>query len=133
MKRPNRGYTLIEIMVAILFVSIGFFGYVALHARILHSGQRLEERESIRAATDFWESLQVARIHLGFQRSLTWADYPIVPGMPDLHNVSTVLEPGANKSALEEYPRQYVVRIDDTLELSPTVYAKPYEYSWKRP
>jgi len=36
--KTYRAFTLIEILLAILFVSIGFFGYVALHSRLLYSG-----------------------------------------------------------------------------------------------
>lgn len=39
-------------MVAMLFVSIALFGYVALHLRILHSASTLQLRHSIRRKVD---------------------------------------------------------------------------------
>ena len=34
--RPRHAFSLIELMIAMVFLVIAFFGYVALHARILH-------------------------------------------------------------------------------------------------
>ncbi|MBN9418176.1 MAG: prepilin-type N-terminal cleavage/methylation domain-containing protein [Candidatus Eremiobacteraeota bacterium] len=48
----SRGFTLAEVMVAMLFVSIALFGYVALHLRILHSASTLQLRHSIRRKVD---------------------------------------------------------------------------------
>lgn len=44
----RRGFTLAEVMVAILFVSIAMFGYFALHLRIIHSASTLEQRQAMR-------------------------------------------------------------------------------------
>jgi prepilin-type N-terminal cleavage/methylation domain-containing protein len=46
MKR--RGFTLAEVMVAILFLSIAMFGYFALHLRIIHSATTLDQRQGMR-------------------------------------------------------------------------------------
>lgn len=48
----RRGFTLAEVMVAMLFVSIALFGYIALHMRILHSASTLQLRHSIRRKVD---------------------------------------------------------------------------------
>lgn len=50
--RRRWGFTLAEVMVAMLFVSIALFGYVALHLRILHSASTLQLRHSIRRKVD---------------------------------------------------------------------------------
>ena len=69
MKRTS-GYSIVEILIAIVFITIGFFGYVALHARLLHSGQKLEEKEVVRAGTDYFEALDVGRALIGFETSV---------------------------------------------------------------
>lgn len=119
-------------MIAVLFLSIGFFGYVALHSRILHSGQRLEEREVIRAATDMFESIEVARITLGFSLSITGQRYPTGTGFPDLHPISTDASVG-DQQWLQYYPEEYHAGMKETLELAPVVFSKPYSYSWGQP
>ncbi len=130
MKR--RGFTLIEIMIAVLFLSIGFFGYVALHSRILHSGQRLEEREVIRAATDMFESIEVARVTLGFTLSINGQRYPTATGFPDLHPISTDATAG-DPEWLENFPPEYHAGMEETMELAPVMFSKPYKYSWGQP
>lgn len=45
MPKCRRAFTLAEVMVAILFISIAFFGYMSLHIRLMHSGQKLEQRQ----------------------------------------------------------------------------------------
>ena len=57
----KRGFTLAEVMVALLFVSIALFGYVALHLRILHSASTLQLRHSIRRKVDLHIGLIIAR------------------------------------------------------------------------
>lgn len=126
------GFTLIEIMIAVLFLSIGFFGYVALHSRILHSGQKLEEREVIRAATDMFEALEVARVTLGFSKSINAQDYPVQPGFPDLHPLSTDASAG-DMSWLLNFPKEYHAGMEETMELAPVIFAKPFVYSWGQP
>lgn len=46
----RRGFTLAEVMVALLFISIALFAYVSLHIRIIHSSARVEERQTHREA-----------------------------------------------------------------------------------
>lgn len=41
----RRGFTLAECMIALLFISIALFAYVSLHIRLIHSGQKLDQRE----------------------------------------------------------------------------------------
>ena len=46
--KGRAGFTLAEVMIAILFISIAFFGYMSLHIRLMHSGQKLELRQQAR-------------------------------------------------------------------------------------
>lgn len=46
--RRRPGFTLMEVMVAILFISIAFFGYAALHERIIMSAWNIEVRSTAR-------------------------------------------------------------------------------------
>ncbi len=48
MKRGEAAFTLAEVMVAILFLSIAMFGYFALHLRIIHSSFTLSQRQNMR-------------------------------------------------------------------------------------
>lgn len=122
------GYSLIEVMIAILFICIGFFGYVALHSRILHSGQRLEEREVVRSGTDLFEAIEVSRVSLGYNSSVDGSEYP-TPPMDGLITVSTSVE-NRDKAWVENLPPEYRAGMDETLETSPTMMVKPYEYGW---
>lgn len=54
-----RAFTLAEVMVAILFVSIAIFGYIALHMRIIHSSTSLHQRHAIRRKVDLHSGLLV--------------------------------------------------------------------------
>lgn len=47
-RRRRSGFTLAEVLVAIVFVSIGLFGYVSLQARLLHSNRKLQARQQPR-------------------------------------------------------------------------------------
>lgn len=46
MRRLQAGFTLAECMIALLFISIALFAYVSLHIRLIHSGLKLELRET---------------------------------------------------------------------------------------
>lgn len=48
MKGRGKGFTLAEVMIAILFISIALFGYMSLHIRLMHSGEKLEQRQTYR-------------------------------------------------------------------------------------
>ena len=52
MSRLSRGFTLAEVMVSMLFVSIALFGYISLHMRIIHSSTTLQKRHAIRRKMD---------------------------------------------------------------------------------
>lgn len=56
--RRRAGFTLAEVLAAILFVSIGLFGYVSLQGRILHSNRKLQARqqprEAVQTVMDGW-------------------------------------------------------------------------------
>ena len=130
MSKKHRAFTLVEIMIAILFISIGFFGYVALHSRILHSGQRLEEKEVVRASTDFFEAIEVARIVAGNVISIDGEVYPADFEFPGLFRISTSNQ-NRDTSWKTDYPPEYHPGLEETLELSPNVMSRPHEYSWK--
>lgn len=52
----RRAFTLAEVMVAMLFVSIAMFGYIGLHMRILHSSTTLQHRHNVRRKVDLYTS-----------------------------------------------------------------------------
>jgi hypothetical protein len=45
-----------EVMVAMLFLSIAMFGYVALHMRIIHSSTTLRQRHEVRRRVDLYSA-----------------------------------------------------------------------------
>ncbi len=113
-----------------LFVSIGFFGYVALHARILHSGQRLEQREVVRSATGFLEAVEIGRALNGNQLSISGESYQVSHYSQAVMRVTTLPHPNVELWS-ENFPPEFHQGLDQTYELSPFVMEKPYEYSWK--
>ena len=124
-------FSLMEIMIAIVFISIGFFGYVALHSRILHSGQQLEEIEIIRAGTDYFAAIEVARVELGLKTSLT-KDTPVEdPHLKGLYYVKTDVA-GRDMEWVLAIADAFRPGLDETLELSPSVLAEPYKYQWSK-
>ena len=131
MKKRKHAFSLIEVMIAVLFITIGFFGYVALHSRILHSGQRLEEREVIRAGTDFYEAIEIGRMTLGSRNSISGQAYPVSPVVSNLHPISTQLE-GQDSSWALNYPPEFHPGLEETMETSPTMLSKPHEYTWEK-
>lgn len=126
----KRAFTLIEIMIAIMFVSIGFFGYVALHSRILHSGQKLAEREKVRASTSLIEALEVSRLMIGADTSVNGRKYVPVQGVEGLFNVNTAIDP-LNARWLMAYPKEYLENMTETTEMRPVIPLSPYRYSWE--
>lgn len=131
MKKRRPAFSLIEVMIAVLFITIGFFGYVALHSRILHSGQRLEEREVIRAGTDFYEAIEIARITLGSKNSISGQAYPVSTVVTNLHPISTQLE-GRDTSWVLNYPPEFHSGLEETMETGPNMLSKPHEYTWDK-
>lgn len=123
------GTSLAEVLVAVVFLSIGFFGYVALHSRILHSGQRLEEREVIRQGTDFLEAIETGRVLLGSSTSITGSRYQPHPVLDSVYLVST--QPPSVDWPVE-YPEEYLPGLVETLETSASVMTNPYEHSWEK-
>lgn len=125
------GFSLAEIMIAVVFISIGFFGYVALHSRILHSGQKLEEREVVRSGTDFFEAIEVARLTLGFSNSLDLAPYPVDSTLTDFHRISTDTS-GRDLEWKEAYPPEFHQGIEQTMETAPAMLANPHKHAWNK-
>ena len=128
-RKSPHGYSLVEILIAILFISIGFFGYVALHARLLHSGRRLEEKEVVRAATDYFEGLETGRILIGMTGSVTGESFQKHPLLDHLYLVKTALG-NRERGGLLSIPKEFLEQLETTMELSPRVMATPYRYRW---
>ncbi len=83
----RRGFTLAEVLIAILFVSIALFGYVGLHIRLLYSGEKIQDREDHReqACCTMVDSLS--------QASTEPTKFPDVPGgPPGLKQVTTTVK-----------------------------------------
>ncbi len=135
MKRRSirSGYSLIEVMIALVFVSIGFFGYVALHARLLDSGQRLEERERIRSATDLVEGLETARGSRGYHTSIDGREFSLTSSLdvPTLIWVNTKRE-GKDNSWTSRLPAEHVENVEKSFDLTCAVYPKPWIHRWAR-
>ncbi len=128
--RPS-AFSLIELMIAVVFITIAFFGYVALHSRILHSGQKLEEKEVVRAATDYYAGILISRVIRGGERAPDGSSFYPVPGIHNLFQIST--SPKSSLAWLTEnwqIPKAYHKGMDETMELSPTVLKHPFRYGW---
>lgn len=123
------GFTLIELMIAMVFILIAFFGYVALHSRILHSGQRLEEREKIRSATDFYAALLIARATMGIDSYMNGDKFVPEATTKNAYIIDTSPDPNAAQW-LANYPPEFAISMDETMQLSPTILGKPYQYQW---
>lgn len=134
-RRQRVAFTLIELMIAILFLSIGFFGYVALHSRILFSGQKLEKQEVLRSSTDFYGGLETARVRLGFSRTLDADPYKQVVEVPGLYELTT--QPAKYGEWLNTYPECSACAaaaqqgLPATMELQPYVLQAPGRHTWK--
>ena len=131
MKQPiNRKYafTLIEIMIAIVFISIGFFGYVALHSRLLHSGQKLEEREKIRSGTDFYQGVETTRALKNLNISITGASFPEDSNISSL--VRIPIEPNSHPNWTNLYPEEFRIGVDQALPMEVVVYRNPFQQRW---
>jgi hypothetical protein len=131
--RTKIAFSLIELMIAIVFIVIAFFGYVALHARILHSGQRLEEKEQVRAATDFYSGMLVARAMLDMHSGPDGKAFEAVPELPGVWRLDT--SKPLHISWLTEnilLPKEYSQGMDNTMQLSPQILATPYRYTWEK-
>lgn len=74
--RRAAGFSLGEVLLAILFLSISFFGYVALHQRLIYSGWRLEQRQSPRE-----EARESLTLRLEAARVAAYTDAAPVPGV----------------------------------------------------
>ncbi len=129
--KTYRAFTLIEILLAILFVSIGFFGYVALHSRLLYSGQKLEQKETVRAATDFIEAVDFTRALLGTQDSIDKVDFRKDVLVPNLVYISTDPQQ-RDMSWLSNYPDILPEGAKQALPLRVTVYQKPFIQRWNQ-
>ncbi len=130
--RQSSGFSLIELMIAILFVSIGFFGYVALHARLLHSGQRLEEREKIRSVTDLVEGIETTRATRGYDTSVDGTEFSSTSSLdvPTLVWVNTKRE-GKDNSWAENLPFEHALNLEESLELKSAAYPRPWRHRWR--
>jgi Tfp pilus assembly protein PilV len=130
---PGRAFSLIELMIAIVFITIAFFGYVALHARLLHSGQRLEQKEVIRSATDFYSAVLIARATAGMDSGPDGKPFVTVPGMSGMKKLDTT-KPCSLDWLTENLanPKSFSEGMDETMQLSPQILSQPYKYSWEK-
>lgn len=130
-RSKDTAFSLIELMVAVVFIVIAFFGYVALHSRILHSGQKLEEKEVVRAATDYYSGILVSRAMKGGDKGPDGTAFTYVTEIPNLVQISTA--PSGSLHWLTEnwqIPKAYHKGMDETIQLSPTILKQPYRYLW---
>ncbi|MFN8611432.1 MAG: prepilin-type N-terminal cleavage/methylation domain-containing protein [Vulcanimicrobiota bacterium] len=88
----RRGFTLAEVMVAMLFVSIALFGYVALHLRILHSSSTLQLRHSIRRKVDLHMGIFLGQARNG-QLPAADGTYPLLINDPNQEFITPYLVP----------------------------------------
>lgn len=131
--QSSRAFSLIELMIAMVFILIAFFGYVALHARILHSGQRLEERETIRSATDFYSGILVSRAMLGMDKGPDGKQFGPVSEVPGMYRIDTTKPQSLDwLSQNLSMPKSFADGMDQTMQLSPEILATPYKYSWEK-
>lgn len=127
----STAFTLVEILIAIVFVSIGFFGYVALHSRLLHSGVRLEEREVIRSGTDFMESVEATRAQLGYEESIDGTTFQTDLRVPKLVTYSTSTK-NRNLSWLENYPEPFRRGVHESIPMTLKMYREPFRLQWNQ-
>ena len=118
-----------ELLFAITFICIGFFGYVALHARLLHSGQRLEERERTRSVTDFTEALNVTRGMLDFPQGINSQPFEIDPQVSRVVWVSTDVRNWDTRWQAYYAPEQ-VRDLDRVMVRKSAAYRRPFTYKW---
>lgn len=125
-------FSLIELMIAMTFLVIGFFGYVALHARLLHSGQRLEERERIRSATDIYAALATGRAMLGDTKTPDGLLFQTVPAFPNVVEFHTAQPTNFDWITPLLSSGETTEGLDPLMELSPQVLMTPYAYTWEK-
>jgi len=126
---PRKAFSLIELMIAITFISIGFFGYVALHGRLLHSGQRLEEREKTRAVTDFSEALGVTRAMVDLPQAINSQPFDVDPQVSRVVWISTDVR-GRDTRWQAFYAPEQVRDLDLVMVRSSAAYRRPFLYKW---
>ncbi len=128
-------FSLVELMIAVVFIVIAFFGYVALHSRILHSGQRLEEKEVVRAATDYYSAILVSRaMKKDVVSGPDGTRFVSVPEIPKLQRLSTLPTGQLDWLTMNwKVPKAYHKGMDQTMQLSPEILAEPYTYQWSQP
>lgn len=124
MKR--RGFSLIEVLLAILFISIGFFGYVALQGRILYSTTRLQQKADLRRSISTISSIDQVRARererIGsiMDRAFTW-----FPDRQSLRHVSTIFEPRPVPYYLQGTPAEAAFEWTSDQEIDVYVFYKP--------
>jgi hypothetical protein len=80
---PKRGFALSELMVALLFLSIGVFAYISLQIFLLANSNRFENSLKAQKAAQVWMNTAVYSLAYGsdFKKSML----PSIPGdqLPD--------------------------------------------------
>lgn len=129
----SHAFSLVELMIAMVFIVIAFFGYVALHARILHSGQRLEEREVIRSATDFYSGVLVARAMLGMDKGPDGKPFAVIGEVPGMYRIDTTQPQSLDWLTSNILtPKPFQNGMDELMQISPEILTTPYSYSWDK-
>lgn len=111
----KRGFTLAEVMIAILFLSIAMFGYFALHLRIIHSASTLDQRQAMRRHLE----RAAVTVHYGPSPPQTGV-FPIQPNI----QVTNVYAPDLNTA--------YDGNVTVTVQASPPgLYRAEYSINWE--
>lgn len=99
--RRTSGFSLGEVLLAILFLSIAFFGYVALHQRLIYSSWRLEQRQSPReeARETLMTRIEAARTSVYAQEQVPG----VAPGLQLLRVEKTWTIPSRQGSEPEQH------------------------------
>lgn len=110
----RRGFTLAEVMVAILFVSIALFGYMSLHMRIIHSATTLQQRHAIRRKVNLQSALLVAKARWGSKDLDHMGSYPLFVTRLTENFLSPYLHPGGDDRSAE-----YQASLERNVEMAP--------------
>ena len=87
-----RAFSLAEVMIAILFISIALFGYVALHSRLLYSGRRLEDLEVKRNRIATISAVDQVRARKGVSTGALQNSFVAVNEVAGLVKTTTLLQ-----------------------------------------
>ena len=100
--RRSHGFSLPELMIAMLFISIAFFAYAALQQRLIYSSWRMEQRVMPRenARNDF--SFKYVQVRLG-SNELAEQVPETEPGLLYVRGNSKWIDTRSDKNQSREY------------------------------